>query len=53
MNEYLAVDSGGYLCTNSLCALIAASLRASQRCRNGVQLNRFAREESVKCFEQS
>ena len=33
MNEYLAVDSGGYLCTNSLCALIAAWLRAS---RNGV-----------------
>ena len=36
MNEYLAVDSGGYLCTNSLCALIAAWLRASQRSRNGV-----------------
>ena len=36
MNEYLAVDSGGYLCTNSICALIAAWLRASQRSRNGV-----------------
>ena len=35
-NEYVAVDSGGYLCTNSLCALIEAWLHASQRSRNGV-----------------
>ena len=52
MNVYLAIDSGGYLCTNSLCALIAASLGASQRSRNDVPLNRFAKEESVKRFEQ-
>ena len=31
MNEYLAIDSGGYLCTNSLCTLIAAWLNAFQR----------------------
>ena len=23
MNEYMTIDSGGYLCMNSLCALIA------------------------------
>ena len=53
MNVYLAIDSGGYLYANNLCALIAALLGASQRSRNGVPLNRFAREESVKRFEQS
>ena len=31
MNEYLAIDSGGYFCTKSLCILIAAWLGASQR----------------------
>ena len=55
VNVYLAIDSGGYLCTNSLCALIAASLGASHRSRNDVPLNRFAREKSVNSFvfEQS
>ena len=52
MNEYLAIDSGGYLGTNSLYASIAASLGASQRSRNGVPLNRIARAEGVKRFEQ-
>ncbi|KAK2182759.1 hypothetical protein NP493_337g00027 [Ridgeia piscesae] len=36
MNEYLAIDSGGYLYTNSLCALIAAWLGASQRRQDGI-----------------
>ena len=31
MEEYLATNSDGYLCKNSLRALIAASLGASQR----------------------
>ena len=44
MNEYLAVDSGGYLCMNSIRALIAAWLNASQR-------RRSAKEFSVKCSE--
>ena len=29
LNEYLDIDSGGYLCTNHLCALIATLLNAS------------------------
>ena len=28
MNEYLAIDSGGYVCMNSFCALIATWLIA-------------------------
>ncbi|KAK2185773.1 hypothetical protein NP493_224g03069 [Ridgeia piscesae] len=44
MNEYLAIDSGGYLCMNILCALIAAWWDASQRSWGGVQLNRSASE---------
>ncbi|KAK2187267.1 hypothetical protein NP493_174g02005 [Ridgeia piscesae] len=35
MNEYLAVNSGGYLCTNTLCAIIAAWLGASLRSQDG------------------
>ena len=31
MNEYLAIDSGGYLCTNCLRALFTAWLNAVQR----------------------
>ena len=31
LNDYLAVDSSGYLCRNFLCTLIAARLGASQR----------------------
>ena len=40
MNKYLAVDSDGYLCTNSVRVLIAAWLYASQRSRDGVQYAR-------------
>ena len=36
MNEYLAIDSSGHLCTNILHALIAAWLGTSQRSRDGV-----------------
>ena len=35
MIEYLAIDIGGYLCTNSFHALIAAWLCVSQRSRDG------------------
>ncbi|KAK2184965.1 hypothetical protein NP493_242g03036 [Ridgeia piscesae] len=31
MNEYLAIHSSGYLCTNSLCALTAVWLNVSPR----------------------
>ena len=31
MSEYLAIDGGGYLCMNSLRALLAPRLDASQR----------------------
>ena len=31
ISEYLATDSGGYLCTNSYHALIAARLNTSQK----------------------
>ena len=44
MNEYLAIDSGDYLCTSSFRELIAAWLNVSQRSRDGVRLNRFAME---------
>ena len=50
MNEYLAIDSGGYLCTSSLSALIAAWLDASQIIRDGVLLNKSARELYAKCL---
>ena len=30
VNEYLAIDSGGYLCKNCLCALIAARQNAAK-----------------------
>ena len=40
----LAIDSGGYVCTNGSRALIAAWLYASQRSRDGVRLNRSARK---------
>ena len=53
MNEYLAIDSGEHLCTSSFRELIAAWLNTSRRSRDGVRLNRFAGEESVKRFEQS
>jgi len=33
MNEYQAIDCGGYLCMSSLCTLIAAWLDASKRSR--------------------
>ena len=44
MNEYLVVKSGGYLCTISLWTLIAEWLDATKRSRDGVWLNRTARE---------
>ena len=44
MNEYLAIDSDEYLCTNSLGTLTAAGLDVSCRCRDGVQLNRSVSE---------
>ena len=40
MNEYLAIDSGGYFLTNSICIFITAWPDASQRSRDGVWLNR-------------
>ena len=43
MNEYLAIGSGEYLCMNSLCALIAAWLDASQRSQDGALLNRWSK----------
>ena len=33
MNEYLAIDSGGYLCMNNLRALIAAWLDSSRQAK--------------------
>ena len=43
MNEYLAIDSGGYMCANNFCILIAVWLDASKRSRNGPGLNTSAR----------
>ena len=34
--EYLAIHSGGYVCMDNLCALIAAWLDAYQRSQDGV-----------------
>ena len=48
MNEYEAIDSGGYLCMNIIHALIAAWLNASQCSYNGVRLNCYARNLCVK-----
>ena len=36
MNVYMTIDSGGYLCANSLRALIAEWLDVSPRSRDGV-----------------
>ena len=44
VHEYMAIDSGGYLCTNILRALIAAWLEVSQRSRDGARLNMYAGE---------
>ena len=52
MNEYIAIDSGGYLCTNSS-HIIAAWLDAAKKNQDGVRLKRFTREKSVNHFEQS
>ena len=48
MNECLAIDSGGFLHTNSLYVLTAVWLSASYRGRDGVQVNRCG----VNCSEQ-
>ena len=47
MNEYLAINIGGYFYMNSLYALIAAWLDASLRSCYGVRLNRSARQYSI------
>ena len=52
MNEYLARDGDGYLCMNSLRALIVAWLDSSQRSPVGVRLNRFAWELSEKGLDR-
>ena len=52
MNEYLALDSEGYQSVKSLGSLIVW-LDDSHRSRDGVRLNRSAREENVSRFEQS
>ena len=47
INEYLTIDSDGYVCTNGLCALIAAWLNASQRSRDG---SRYIQKTSLRCL---
>ena len=44
MNISLAIDSGAYLFTKSLCTLIAMRLDDSQRNRDSLQFKMFARE---------
>ena len=44
MNEYLVIDIGAYLFTNSLRALIAGWLSGSERRRDDVPLNMFVKE---------
>ena len=44
MNVYMTIDSGGYLCTNSLCVLIASWLDASPRSLDDVWLNGSTKE---------
>ena len=51
--EHLDINRCGYLCMNSLCVLIAVWLKATQRRRDGIQLNRCARELNTKLFEQA
>ena len=46
MNEYLAIDSGRYLCMNSLRALFATRLDVFQRSRDSVRLKVC---QGVKC----
>ena len=41
-NEYLAINSGVYLCTKSLHVVFAARLNASLRNRDDARLNRYA-----------
>ena len=43
MDEYLAVDRGGYLYMNNLCAVITSRQDASHSCRDSVQLKKAAR----------
>ena len=45
MKDYMAVDSGGYVCTNSLPTLTAVWLDASQRRQSSFQLNVSARSK--------
>ena len=52
INEYLAVDSGGYVNEYSKCSN-CSDAEASQSSCDGVRMNRSARgcSVSVKCFE--
>ena len=43
MSAWLSRDSDGNMRVNSICAVIAMRLNASQRCRVGVGMNRSAR----------
>ena len=47
INEYLAIDSGGYVYEQPSCINCSIWLDASQRSRDGVWVNRSARK--VKC----
>ena len=42
MNEYLAIDSGGYLCINSMCTNCSVA-ESFPQIAGGVQLNMFAK----------
>ena len=48
VNEYLAVNSGEYLCT-ILCAFTPAWLNASPASQYDIQMARFTRESDVFC----
>ena len=48
MNEYLAIDSGAYMCTNILYASVFAWLVASKRSQDNIQLKKSACEQSVR-----
>ena len=39
MNEYLAIESGGYLCMNSHSPLVVARLNSSKKSQVGIHLD--------------
>ena len=53
MKQYLVIDSGGYVCSNTLCPVIAVWQGASQTSRNYVRLNWSAKKSRVNNFTQS